>query len=88
MKKNKIPFNLYRGEISRIFFINKQNVWQVRMGKFKGETIPSLIKQYGLDNVLEFLYSIYDHEDCVGIEKMQVKEIVSELKRIESLKFI
>lgn len=88
MKKSKIPFNLYKGDISQIFFINRNNEWELRRGKFKGITIPQLIKEYGADEVLEFLYSLWENEDCQGIERMQVKQIISEIKKVQSLKFI
>lgn len=86
--KKKIPFNPYKGEISQIFYINKKNQWELRKGEFKGMTIPELIKQYGSDEVLEFLYSIWDNDECIGIERQQVKQIISEIKRVESLKFL
>jgi hypothetical protein len=88
MKRGKLPFNPYKGEISTIFYINKKNDWELRKGKFKGSTIPELIKQNGLDGVLEFLYSLLEMEECQGIERWQVKEIILEIKKIESLKFL
>jgi len=86
--KSKISFTLYRGEISTIFFINKQDRWECKKGKFKGQTILSLIQEYGVDEVLEYLYSNLEHEDCVGIEKEQIKEIIFEIKKSQPLKFL
>lgn len=88
MKKSKIPFNPYRGDISKIFFINRNNQWELKKGEFKGCTIPQLIKEHGVDNVLDFLYSLWENQECQGIERMQVKQIISEIKKIESLKFL
>lgn len=88
MKKSKIPFNPFRGEISRIFFINRNNQWELKKGQFKGVTIPQLIKEHGVDNVLDFLYSLWESDECKGIERVQVKQIISEIKKVESLKFL
>jgi len=89
MKKSKnIPFNPYKGDISSIFFINRNNQWELKKGQFKGVTIPQLIKEHGVDKVLDFLYSLWENEDCQGIERMQVKQIISEIKKIDSLKFL
>ena len=89
MKKSKnIPFNPYKGDISSIFFINRNNQWELKKGQFKGVTIPQLIKEHGVDKVLDFLYSLWENEDCQGIERMQVKQIISEIKKIDSLNFL
>ena len=62
--------------------------WELKKGQFKGVTIPQLIKEHGVDNVLDFLYSIWENSECQGIERVQVRQIISEIKKIESLKFL
>jgi hypothetical protein len=76
----KLSFNPYRGEISKIFFINRDNEWEIKRGRFVGKTIVEMILEFGWDNVNEFLLECLDHPECLGIEKIQILEIINEIK--------
>lgn len=81
-----IRFN--NGDISRILFINRRDDWEFKKGKLKGITIPQLVKKCGVKNTINFLLEIQKHEECSPIERIQISEVIDEIKRIEKIDFI
>ena len=47
MREYKLPFNPYKGDISKIFWINRDNRWEVKRGRFVGKTIDEMILEFG-----------------------------------------
>lgn len=84
MKKSKLPFNPHKGDISKILFINRDNRWEIKRGRFKSRTIPDLIGEFGLDDVIEFLNQCLEHEECNGIERVQIFEILEEIRDLKT----
>jgi hypothetical protein len=70
----------YKEQISQLWKINRNNQWEVKRGRLKGQTITNLIKEYSRDEVEGFLETILDNEEALYIDKIITKDILKEIK--------